>query len=73
MTLTPEQRAVKVTVTVKGCMKCPNAKPSPFSYSKTCNLASTVGDSQRLFHENVQGLTPSCPMWAEAKPIGELK
>jgi hypothetical protein len=66
-----EQRAFTIVIT--GCSNCPAANPGAFSYSKTCNMASTIADSQKLFHENVQGITPTCPMFEKSKIIGELK
>lgn len=67
MDLMTTTRYFPVTTKVTSCMHCPKSEPSPFSYNKTCGMAYTLPESQRLFHENVQALTDSCPMAAQHK------
>lgn len=66
-----EQRAFTVTVT--GCKNCKKANQSPTTYLTECGLAGTIALAQELGRMNYGAITPSCPMWSEAKPIGELK
>jgi hypothetical protein len=67
-----EQRAF--TVVVNGCKNCPKS-----NYVFLCCMADLLNDeddnlaSYRIFKQNENAITPTCPMWNEAKPIGELK
>ena len=63
-----EQRAFTVVVT--GCMGCPHRIGCECNHYPHCaNLVKSY-----RFHDNKDAITPSCPMWSEAKPfIGELK
>jgi hypothetical protein len=59
------------TVVVTGCSDCPFADNGDqldcLHDYKTAALASN------RWIQNVQRITPSCPMWNEAKPFEELK
>lgn len=60
-----EQRTFTVTVT--SCRACPYAhKPLEF-----CRLAD-LQKRGTAYEQNLYDITPSCPMWKEAKPIEQL-
>jgi hypothetical protein len=63
-----EQRAF--TVVVNGCRNCHLADKE----NRLCNTPNTTWNEARvIFVGNENAITPTCPMWNEAKPIGELK
>jgi hypothetical protein len=65
-----EQRAFTVVVT--SCRVCPHRTYSSHDY--WCLIGSgVVSQCIELYKQNRNAITPSCPMWNEAKPIGELK
>lgn len=64
-----EQRAFTVVVTA--CKNCP-AVSGLRGAGAYCSRANPVLRFE-AYMENYQAITPSCPMWSEAKPIGELK
>jgi hypothetical protein len=57
------------TIVVKSCNTCPYAKHR----IKHCNITISNERAGNCYTENKDAITPSCPMWSEAKPIGELK
>jgi hypothetical protein len=59
------------TVEVTGCMDCPFHRDESIDSVARC-IRVHVGQVQ-LARENEYAITPTCPMWNEAKPIGELK
>jgi hypothetical protein len=67
-----EQRAFTVVVT--GCKNChlSDCKQEVCLYGTVFTEHQNRRASQR-FSENFKSITPTCPMWNEAKPIGELK
>jgi hypothetical protein len=62
-----EQRAF--TVAVNRCEVCPYARHA----RKYCNIPMTSFGAEKVYAENLIAITKTCPMWNEAKPIGELK
>jgi hypothetical protein len=67
-----EQRAFTVVVT--GCKDCPKTKYSMFTGNYWCGHdPNGVSASVHIYDQNYSAITPTCPMWNEAKPIGELK
>jgi hypothetical protein len=68
-----EQRAFSVVVT--GCKNCPEPYYDEAYGTYGCgrNDTSTIGKEFTLYKQNQNAITPTCPMWNEAKPIGELK
>lgn len=66
-----EQRAFTFVVT--GCSNCPSARIIKIGYG-ICSEITTAGiDDHEIYKQNKDAITPTCPMWNEAKPIGELK
>lgn len=52
------------TVKVTRCPECPDLQ----RHDLMCQRAEHpywLGGGRKLFDENVQGITPSCPMWAQ--------
>jgi hypothetical protein len=67
-----EQRAFTVVVT--GCSNCPHFADEFGACFKAMPTTGFGTKKQRkLVDENYKAITPSCPMWPAAKPIGELK
>jgi hypothetical protein len=60
-----EQRAFTVVVT--GCKDCP-FKRHEFQFSY-CDMVLPQMTSIELYANNYKAITPSCPMWSEAKPM----
>jgi hypothetical protein len=68
-----EQRAFTVVVT--GCSNCPNYSDEFGTCKLDCinkGIAGYRGD-YNLIKANEVSITTTCPMWNEAKHIGELK
>lgn len=65
-----EQRAFTVVVT--GCMNCPFHTTSTYNDTNVYDFCDEGGGDD-AFSKNKDAITPSCPMWSESKPIGELK
>ena len=68
-----EQRAF--TIVVQNCKDCYYLHYSDHA-GNMCLHASTPDSRnirQVIYQQNKDAITPSCPMWSEAKPIGELK
>jgi hypothetical protein len=67
-----EQRAFTVVVT--GCKNCPCVR-IPYG-DKLCGHPEIDGSLQLYedyYRHNKHAITPTCPMWNEAKPLEELK
>lgn len=65
-----EQRSFTFEVT--GCWYCPDAKHATYNdivCRSWCTNAKKGTDSEQIFIENCNGITPSCPMWDKSKPI----
>jgi hypothetical protein len=68
-----EQRAFTVVTVIRGCKTpCPH-----YDGDDMCDREfirpENFRRAMKLFVENQHTLTPTCPRWNEAKPIGELK
>jgi hypothetical protein len=66
-----EQRVFTVVVT--GCQDCPEPYYDEEYGAYGCGHNDAIGKNFTFFKQNQKAITSSCPMWNEAKPIGELK
>jgi hypothetical protein len=67
-----EQRTFTVVVT--GCSNCPHFADE-FGACFQANANGGYGDKKqrKLVKENYSTITPTCPMYDQSKPTGELK
>lgn len=71
-------KAFKIMVTKcanaeKRIKECPHADSDGYSHD-FCGIAKLDGRTEyKVYRDNEDGLTPSCPMWSEAVEVSEIK
>lgn len=65
--MVPIAATLELTTVVKSCFNCPMANRSVYQCTKYRRDDQSTTGAFRVYEQNKDQLTPSCPMWNETK------